>query len=41
MINYSKTFSDTVWDNIPPNGFAICMVQEMVDVPRVEVKELS
>ena len=29
------------WDNIPANGFAICMVQEMVDVPRVEVKELS
>lgn len=24
------------WDNIPANGFAICMVQEMVDVPRVE-----
>ena len=24
------------WDNIPSNGFAICMVQEMVDVPRVE-----
>ena len=23
------------WDNIPSNGFAICMVQEMVDVPRV------
>ena len=21
------------WDNVPPNGFAICMVQEMVDVP--------
>ena len=26
------------WDNIPSNGFAICMVQEMVDVPRVEVE---
>lgn len=26
------------WDNIPANGFAICMVQEMVDVPRVEVE---
>ena len=25
------------WDNIPANGFAICMVQEMLDVPRVEV----
>ena len=24
------------WDNIPANGYAICMVQEMVDVPRVE-----
>ena len=24
------------WDNIPANGFAICMVQEMVDVPRIE-----
>ena len=24
------------WNNIPANGFAICMVQEMVDVPRVE-----
>ena len=24
------------WDNVPANGFAICMVQEMVDVPRVE-----
>ena len=24
------------WDNIPANGFAICMVQEMADVPRVE-----
>ena len=24
------------WDNIPSNGFAICMVQEMLDVPRVE-----
>ena len=24
------------WDNIPANGFAICMVQEMVNVPRVE-----
>ena len=21
------------WDNVPPNGFALCMVQEMVDVP--------
>ena len=29
------------WDNIPANGFAVCMVQEMVDVPRVEEKELS
>ena len=25
------------WDNIPANGFAICMVQEMTHVPRVEV----
>ena len=25
------------WDNIPANGFCLCMVQEMVDVPRVEV----
>ena len=24
------------WDNIPANGFAICMVQEMVNVPRIE-----
>lgn len=24
------------WDNIPANGFAICMVQEMLDVQRVE-----
>ena len=24
------------WDNIPANGFAVCMVQEMIDVPRVE-----
>ena len=24
------------WDNIPPNPFAICMVQEMIDVPRIE-----
>ena len=24
------------WNNIPANGFAIFMVQEMVDVPRVE-----
>lgn len=24
------------WDNVPPNGFCLCMVQEMVDVPRVE-----
>lgn len=24
------------WDAVPANGFAICMVQEMVDVPRVE-----
>lgn len=24
------------WDNVPANGFAICMVQEMGDVPRVE-----
>lgn len=24
------------WDNVPANVFAICMVQEMVDVPRVE-----
>ena len=24
------------WNNIPANGFAICMVQEMLDVPRVE-----
>ena len=24
------------WNNIPANAFAICMVQEMVDVPRVE-----
>ena len=24
------------WDNIPANGFAICMVQEMLDAPRVE-----
>ena len=23
------------WDNIPANGFCLCMVQEMVDVPRV------
>ena len=26
------------WDNIPANGFCLCMVQEMLDVPRVEVK---
>ena len=24
------------WDNIPSNGFCLCMVQEMVDVPSVE-----
>ena len=24
------------WDNIPANGFCLCMVQEMVDVPRIE-----
>ena len=29
------------WDAVPANGFAICMVQEMVDVPRIEVEELS
>ena len=23
------------WDNIPANGFCLCMVQEMVDVPRI------
>jgi len=27
------------WDNIPQNGFAICMVQEMVHVPRVDTQE--
>ena len=26
------------WENIPSNGFAICMVQEMLDVPRVEIE---
>ena len=24
------------WDNIPYNGFCLCMVQEMVDVTRIE-----
>ena len=24
------------WNNIPSNGFAICMAQEMLDVPRIE-----
>lgn len=24
------------WDNIPANGFCLCMVQEMVDVLRIE-----
>ena len=24
------------WDNIPANGFCLCMVQEMINVPRVE-----
>ena len=24
------------WDNIPSNGFCLCMVQEMVDVTRIE-----
>ncbi len=24
------------WDNVPANGFCLCMVQEMGDVPRVE-----
>ena len=24
------------WDNIPAHGFCLCMVQEMVDVPRIE-----
>ena len=24
------------WDNVPANGFAICMVQEMLNVPRAE-----
>ena len=28
------------WDNIPANGFCLCMVQEMVDVPRVEEEAL-
>ena len=27
------------WDNIPANAFAICMTQEMVDVPRVEEED--
>ena len=27
------------WDNIPANRFCLCMVQEMVDVPRVDVIE--
>ena len=25
------------WDNIPVNGFCLCMVQEMIDVPSIEV----
>ena len=28
------------WDNIPANGFCLCMVQEMLDVPRVEEEAL-
>lgn len=27
------------WDNVPVNGFALCMVQEMVDIPRAEVED--
>ena len=29
------------WDNIPPNGFAIVMVHEMIHVPRVETEIMN